>query len=260
MSKNGSDDQDGGKPNIFEYATKELSQDAMICWLIKWSGVRADTDDERALKSLGQEFLSAMLSKHKMSLSGEIGTVEIHQQDQGIDVLARVKGKEEHVLLIEDKTGTKDHGGQLERYYKAVLSGETKLGKVSSCRPIYLKTGNHSLHHAGDIESKPGFGDQAGYKVFDRKDFLCVLTSYKGGHPLVIQFRSWLQKLEDEFNAWCNWKPEEGKNWSWESWEGFYRALEEALENKFSRSSKSGTPRLLDWGYVPNPQRGFLGF
>ena len=29
--------EDKNKPNIFKYATKELSQDAVICWLIEWS-------------------------------------------------------------------------------------------------------------------------------------------------------------------------------------------------------------------------------
>ena len=24
-------------PNLFNYATKELSQDAMICWIIAWA-------------------------------------------------------------------------------------------------------------------------------------------------------------------------------------------------------------------------------
>ena len=27
-------------PNIFDFATKELSQDAMICWLIRWAHYR----------------------------------------------------------------------------------------------------------------------------------------------------------------------------------------------------------------------------
>ncbi len=262
MPKTCSDDHDNEKPNIFEYATKELSQDAMICWLIDWSGAHADTDEERALKSLGREFVSAMLSKHGRSLSGEIEKVKILQQDHGIDVLARVhdESEEQHVLLIEDKTGTKDHGGQLQRYYDDVRSGITKLGEVSNCWPIYLKTGNHSLHHAREIERKIISGDQPGYKVFDRKDFLCVLRRYQGDYPLVRQFRSWLQKLEAEFNAWCKWKQKEREKWSWESWEGFYRALEETLEDKISQSMKSATPGLPDWGYVPNPQGGFLGF
>ena len=252
-----SDDHDHGKPNIFDYATKELSQDAMICWLVRWSGERADTDEERALKSLGQNFVSAMLSKHNRSLSGEIETVAIHQQDHGIDVLTRVHDEsgKQHVLLIEDKTGTKDHSDQLLRYCDAVRSNKTKLGKVSSCWPIYLKTGNHSLHHAREVESKTSSGDRPGYKVFDRRAFLNVLNPYRGSHPLVKQFRSHLRKLKDEFDSWHSWKLEEGENWSWESWEGLYWAL----ENKFSQSSKRGAPGLLDWGYVPNPQGGFLG-
>lgn len=257
MSETGSDDHDNGKPNIFDYATKELSQDAMICWLIRWSEERADTDEERALKSLGQDFVSAMLSKHDRSLSGEIETVKIHQQDHGIDVLTCVRDEngKQYVLLIEDKTGTRDHSDQLLRYCEAVRSGKTELGKVSSCWPIYLKTGSHSLHHAREIESKTSSGDQPGYKVFDRKDFLSVLNPYRGNCPLVRQFRSRLRKLEDEFDGWHSWKLEERESWSWESWEGFYWAL----ENYFSQCSKREAPWLLDWGYVPNPRGGFLG-
>ena len=53
----------------------------MICWLIRWSGVEnADTDEERALKSLGRDFVDAMLTKHGGSLSGEIVKVEIYLQ------------------------------------------------------------------------------------------------------------------------------------------------------------------------------------
>ena len=257
MSTTGSDDHDNGKPNIFDYATKELSQDAMICWLIRWSGERAGTDEERALKSLGQNFVSAMLSKHNISLSGEIKTVEIHQQDHGIDVLTRIHDEsgKQHVLLIEDKTGTKDHSNQLLRYCDAVRSGKTELGMVSGCWPMYLKTGNYSSHHAREVESKTSSGDQPGYKMYDRKDFLSVLNLYQGDYPLVKQFRSRLRKFEDEFDSWHNWKLKEKESWSWESWEGFYWAL----ENKFSQSSKKETPGLLDWGYVPNPKGGFLG-
>ena len=68
--------------------------------------------------------------------------MEIWQQDNNIDVLARVG---EYVLLIEDKTGTGDHGNQLERYYQLVLGGKTTAGKVAGEEfifPIYLKTEN----------------------------------------------------------------------------------------------------------------------
>ena len=120
------------RPNLFDYAGKELSQDAMICWLIAWAG-HGDTEDpeDRALHDCGRHFVRALLRKHHIDLnpSEVIEKTEIHQQDHGIDVLARVTtDQEEYVLLIEDKTDTEDHSQQLQRYYDGVCNGETSLG------------------------------------------------------------------------------------------------------------------------------------
>ena len=42
-----SEDTKPKQPNLFDFATKELSQDAMICWLIRWADFRfANTDRE----------------------------------------------------------------------------------------------------------------------------------------------------------------------------------------------------------------------
>ena len=35
------------KPNLFDYATKELSQDVVICLLIEWSGAQAGDKSEQ---------------------------------------------------------------------------------------------------------------------------------------------------------------------------------------------------------------------
>ncbi len=108
------------RPNIFSYATKELSQDAMICWLIDWSGQEnVQDEEERALRDCGRLFVQALLRKHDVNLgpNEEINKTEIYQQDHSIDVLARINSeKKEYILLVEDKTGTKDHSGQLQRY------------------------------------------------------------------------------------------------------------------------------------------------
>lgn len=34
-------------PNLFEFATSELSQDAFLCWLASWADVRLKTKNER---------------------------------------------------------------------------------------------------------------------------------------------------------------------------------------------------------------------
>ena len=52
------------RPNLFDYATKELSQDAVICWLLKWSGAQAEEASDHGLQELGRAFVQALLAKH----------------------------------------------------------------------------------------------------------------------------------------------------------------------------------------------------
>ena len=49
------------KPNIFKYATKELSQDAVICWLIEWSSYEGQGHEK--LRECGQQFVKALFAK-----------------------------------------------------------------------------------------------------------------------------------------------------------------------------------------------------
>lgn len=235
------------KPNIFNYATRELSQDAVICWLIDWAG-RQDVRDaeDKALRDCGRRFVKALLAEHGASLAPDNEEeIKIRQQDHSIDVLARINGQ---VLLIEDKTSTSDHSGQLKRYYNAVVGGKTGLGKVGkeNLFPIFLKTGNQSLAEEKRIEESVETGK--GYKVFNRKEFLeKVLDHYEGSNPILTDFRAYLQAWEDDANSFKDWKKGESTKWSWNAWEGFFRHLEEKLVN------------CGWWGYVPNPRGGFRG-
>ena len=237
------------KPNIFNYATKELSQDAVVCWLIDWAG-RQDVQDaeDEALRDCGHRFVKALLDEHRASLKGDIEKTEIRQQDHSIDVLARINGPQGQVLLIEDKTDTGEHGDQLKRYYKAVVEGKTGLGEVheENLFPIFLKTGHQSLAEEKRIEESVETGRS--YKVFNRKEFLeKVLNDYEGSNPILTDFRAHLQEWEDDTNSFKDWKKKERPKWSWNAWQGFFRHLEKQ--------------ELADcgWHYVHNQQGGFLG-
>ena len=100
------------RPNLFCYATKELSLDAMVCWLLAWARRKQETMD-KALHACGLQMVKALLGKHRVKLD-DVTAVELSKQDHGIDVLARVNHR--HVLLIEDKTKTRHHSNQLQRY------------------------------------------------------------------------------------------------------------------------------------------------
>ena len=240
------------RPKIFDYATKELSQDAMICWLLKWSEQGNQSRDE-ALHDCGVWFVHALLKKHGRNLPSEIEKVEIYRQESVkqesvkkklvIDVLARINDK--HVLLIEDKTGTKDHDNQLSMNYNAVIEGKTKLGNVAEedLYPIYLKTGNQSLADDQRIEKIKN------YKVFNRVDFLNVLSDYAGHNSLLVDFRQHLQDLENQTNSYVKWAQSDKRN-NGLAWQGFYRCLESLLFE--------GTQPWNGWGYVHIGD--FLGF
>ena len=189
-----------------------------------------------------------MLRKHGVkSLPDRVETTTI-QQDKSIDVLARVDP--DYVLLIEDKTGTKDHGGQLKRYYKAVIEGRTKLKSVNpeNVYPIYLKTGNQSRAKDRQVEvAIEGF--PRCYRVFNRSEFLAVLATYRGDHRALLDYRDHLERKENKTRSFRVWQEDTFNEWSWESWEGFFRYLEDGY--KFD---------LDTWGYVSNRSGGFLCF
>lgn len=231
-------------PNIFHYATKELSQDAMICWLIDWAGQDGPHVD-RPLRTCARQFVQALLDhKREDRVRPRDITTEIRRQDKRIDVLARINGV--HILLIEDKTATGADGDQLASGYEAVVRGETGFGAVDEdhVRPIYLKTGNQSLRDDETVE-------ECGYKTFGRSDFLRILKKYKGDNQILNDFRDHLAETErhtEHYRSW-NWDERRADEYAWE---GLYRRLECELRRR--------NDQWMNWHYVPNPSGGFMGF
>ncbi|MDE0273695.1 MAG: PD-(D/E)XK nuclease family protein [Gammaproteobacteria bacterium] len=236
------------RPNLFSYATKELSQDAFICWLIDWAGVsQCKGPEDEALRQCGRGFVDALFAKwegYEVELGDEI-LVEILRQEKKIDVLVRVNGR--YVLLIEDKTDSGTHGNQLEEYWRTVVRGETRLkeAKEDDVFPIYLKTGNHSILEANRIQNTEG------YMVFDRSDFLRVLDGYSGNNSILLDYRQYLQSLEDRTNSYANWTAASEQDDPL-ALQGLYSLL----ERKFLEPR--GNKGKIYWGYVEN--RKFGGF
>src|SRR5215218_8237195 len=100
------------RPNLFDFATSELSQDAALCWLLSW----ADVSNKEAcapLHKTGLGLLGLIYSKFDTSAPRD-PRVEVAKQIGGIDILCLVDGKT--AVIIEDKVGTTQHSDQLARY------------------------------------------------------------------------------------------------------------------------------------------------
>ena len=206
-------------PNIFSYATSELSQDAFFACLIKWSDDSyLDIDNEMCL--LGKSFLSLLTGLQKEV----IHKIDVGRQWCNIDVWTEIN--EDEFLIIEDKTRTSIHDDQLNRYRKTV---EDKYrDKRQKLFYTYVKTENEPLSVEKEIRAM-------GYKTINRQDLLALLNTYKGSHPLVIDYRLHLQEMEDATN---NYKKLPVDKWGWFEWQGFYKELEKYI-------------CVENWSYVP---------
>ncbi|VEF46917.1 Uncharacterised protein [Bacillus freudenreichii] len=214
-------------PNLFTYATSELSQDAFLCWLLSWSEKKYQSMD-RSLHHVAVEFVSTIFAVHNMTMP-EIRSLKIIPQFKSLDILAVVNNQ--YAILIEDKTFTKNHSDQLCRYRKAVKNEYPDLIQL----PIYFKIADQS--HYRSVES-------AGYIPFTRKMMLKVLEKGKDvSNAIFLDYYRHLQRLDKKVSSFWVTPVSE---WSAFAWQGFYQELQKELGG--------------DWGYVANPRGGFWGF
>ena len=120
-------------PNIFDYATSELSQDAFLCWLIACAGCH------QPFQKLGKDFIRFLYnpaSANEMKVQ-QVELVENEEcpypwtQYKKIDVYFQAIVDNKKVsFIIEDKTGTQMHSNQLKRYAEDIQKDEISEDEV----------------------------------------------------------------------------------------------------------------------------------
>ena len=219
--------------NLFYYATKELSQDAFICWLCSFALEDADKSDMELVKcaqNLICEFLKG--EKEEDISKDEVHLEKIEKQVGNIDVLLTVRYKGLcYKIIIEDKTYTSEHDDQLARYRKQ--QDEKEEVQVIG---IYFKTGYQSDWSAVK---------KAGYKVFDRKAIISALEGYSTSNDVFNYFRNYWTDFDVETYRYKEKKLDEG---DWRQVNGFFEEMQAELSQKGFWAG---------YGYVPNQSGGF---
>lgn len=121
--------------NIFEFATSELSQDAMIAWTLEQFN-----SEKEEMKQVGLTFLNYLIRDKRQFSSEEIKTLKVELQKYRIDVLIKIhliNGKE-IMVIIEDKTYTSESNNQISRYKKILTGKNPDAEKIYT---VYYKTG-----------------------------------------------------------------------------------------------------------------------
>lgn len=244
------------RPNLFDYATSELSQDAVICWLVACAAEA--TGD---LQKCGLEFVRALFQAGASDQTGGVPVLKfdgepnlhdgscdvsdvsnIKRQYYKIDVYfqARVDG-EMVSFIIEDKKDSRDHSNQLARYIKAVIEDEEEEDLI---KPIYFKTGYVFSDEREVVEC-------AKYSVFGAEDMKRFLDGQNATreNEILRQYAEYLAcQMKTRVDALANWD----LNQDYVQWE-FMLKLRDKLENvacewrPFIPTRLSGHPPNSDW-------------
>lgn len=166
--------------NIFNFATKELSQDAFLCWCLNWYN-----EPEAPLFPLAKDL---------MALFGEVDlpdklSLKIYQQWKKIDILL-ILPEVNRVLIIEDKISAQERHRQIARY-RGQMQNMTpperkKLGIQAgvTIKTVYFKTG---FYYDCDRETA------ADVKV-DGWAFFQALAKYKNKSEILDSYLTYLQE------------------------------------------------------------------
>lgn len=202
-------------PNLFHYATSELSQDAMICWLLAHANPEFKDADPR-LQKLALTLINQFLEKSGYPpLSEPISKdhFKIKRQYRKVDVVARVN---QYLFIIEDKTVAGIHGDQLKRYK---LDFEKRYqDEEITIVPIFFKTFDQSSYAKVKRE---------GFTPFLRDDLLSLLSQFSDIENDIFQdYYRHIASIERDVEAYRTM--EIGK-WKGRQWTGFLKALQQQL-------------------------------
>lgn len=178
------------KPNLFDYATSELSQDAVICWMIKC----ADCDDA-VLKEFSREFIRSIFNLFNYDSVNLkcLSNVEVKKQYKNIDifVLLHFNQGKTYPLIIEDKTYTSEHDNQLDRYIHIIEKENANNEEYASPIGLYYKSG-----YIYDEEEENALN--SGYKIYTGNMMLKLMGKYldRTDSDIFHDYYNYLSKVE----------------------------------------------------------------
>ena len=128
--------------NIFKYATRELSQDAFLAWLINWINV-PENDSNKEIKKLSKEFIQNIIKDKTewvslLNKNEDFIEVTVEVQYHNIDVLLSIHNKKIDkylIVIIEDKVQSLEHDSQIDRYKDTIekFFSKDKIEDILTC-------------------------------------------------------------------------------------------------------------------------------
>ena len=171
--------------NIFDFAPKELVQDAVLCWCFNFDKTN-NILEKNFSHNLAQEIYNYCGGTKKLSIKKIIPLTQ--QRASKIDVLVEILLADDKkiYLIFENKLDTSHHSNQLVRHIEA-MKGEDESEK----KYIYFKIGN--LYDEDKNLPKE-------YILIDRKAILSIFDKIKIKNEIFDSYYNFLLNIEEKDN------------------------------------------------------------
>lgn len=160
------------KINIFTHATKELTTDAFLIWLIYF------LDSDSKYESFKQSFFDNLLLRPE-ERGRRVSNISLAGQENNVDVLLRfnIEGSpDRHTILFEDKTWSMPHGTQLYDY---------KTLYPNCYRYFYYKLGYVNSEELKQVQ-------QVGYELINIYMISAEVSKLIRLHPLIEMYYEYI--------------------------------------------------------------------
>lgn len=160
------------RTNIFYHATKELTTDAFLVWLIYY------LDSDQKYSEQKQFFFDTLILK-KEDVGKRVDCIKLDRQEEDADVTLRFKledSNDEQVVVFEDKIGTTFHGNQPQKH---------KRNFPNCYRYIYYKLAYINSQEKKKVESE-------GFDIIDASMMSKTIEEFKGIHILVRMYYDYI--------------------------------------------------------------------
>lgn len=215
--------------NIFDFATKELSQDAFLSWFIS-------NCNEDGIKEYSYEFIK-FITKFNFKV-GDIKKVQIKQQENNMDIIVDFWTSEDlnpqshYVIIIEDKTTSSAHSGQLKRYAEIMNSWNTNEPSYKERRrKVFYKVSNKTKQDELEIEE----GDN-GFETNDRWRPFYIDDIYKFFSKIPLTkseiLNSYVEHIKQIYNDLNIVSDKPMSEWNYNNYVTFFKKV---IKEKFSK-------------------------
>ena len=238
------------RPNLFYHATKELSQDAFLCYVFSYFNEEYKNSYPKEYE-FSKFFIKEILKR--LDINIEPKKLEIKRQHLNIDILLIVNNS--IYIIIEDKIHATEGDKQIESYIKKVANEYKTTEK--NIYSLYFKTGDESYR---SLENKKSYNN---FIYMMRKDIISIFKNYNGDNIILLDYIENLKSIEEERNNFRNIDLRKEKL-SWNEIVGLYNQLDKEFyeldkNGNFPKDS-NGEANFFDWEYVSNPSGGFYSY